>query len=435
MSKIIVYLKNDNKELIKKFNISGYEVELLNDNLPLAGVTNRDLFFVQFSLFDEIKKLHNFIKNLKRKYEHNKIVLLNDVGNMKEILPLLSIGVSDYINVPFRKKNLINLILNLHKHHIYEYDVSEVHRLIEEELSFIGESKLMLNLNNDIIAGFQTSKPIFITGEFGVQKFKIANFIHKHGRFSNGVVVRRNMQHVKYNEDDLEGIILKLFSSACMGTLIFEELNNGIMAVDEFIKYVLELRRREKMGKKLSLIFIYSLSSGQKIKISNNSIHVINIPGLRKINQDIPFLAGHYMQQLSKEFAVSSISLKKSVYPILQSYDWPGNFFEFYNLLDLLFMNALRNNITIIEENLIPDNLMLDNPANINPDVNYDIMSSDLKTARRIFEKQYISAQIKRFEGNISNTASFIGMERTALHRKLISLEINSDNIRRKVRQ
>lgn len=436
MSKIIIYQKQDNqKAFADKFNIADYEViHKFSDELSNDKITLRDLFFIQFSLFDKVEGLRSFIMKLRKKYKDNKIIILNDKGDIKDILSLLKIGVNDFINTPLEKKNLINLILNLQKHHIYEYENSEVHRLVEEDLSLVGKSKLMEAVISNIIRGFKLNKPILITGEFGTEKFKIANFIHRHGRLSNGPLVRRNVGHMRSLEDNIEDIISKLFSASFMGTLIFEELDKGEIEVEKFINYVTNFQIEKKFSNKLNILFLCSTLPKSSTD-SFTKLHIVEMPPLRKIQQDIPDLVRHHMQQLSKKFAVSSIDFKDSVYPILQSYDWPGNFFEFYNLLDLLFMKALKNNMSIITEKLVPENIITGNPANIKPDVNYEIMSSDLKTARGIFEKQYISAQIKRFAGNVSNTASFIGMERTALHRKLVSLGINSDNIRQKVKQ
>lgn len=438
MSKLVVYQKRESADILaEKFNLSGYEVihKVRGDDIFQGELEDTGLFFIQFSLFPLVEELQIFIKELRRQYKENKIVILNDASNIKDIFPLLKLGVSDFINLPLEQKNLVNLLSNLTKRRVYEYENSEVHRLVEEELSLVGESKLISDLKSNIIKSTSIYKPLLIIGEFGTEKFKIANFIHRHSKLSKGPIIRRNMGHIKCLDDGFEKVVSKLFSAASKGTLIFEELDKGDMPVDQFIDYIVGLRGKESHNEKVNLLFLCSISPNQDVAINNKNVYMIKVPALRLVGQDIPHLAKHRMQQLSTEYAVSLINFKESVYPVLQSYEWPGNFFEFHNLLDFLFMKALKGNMSAISEKLLPENIVIGNPANVRPDVNYEMMSSDLKTARGIFEKQYISAQIRRFEGNISNTASFIGMERTALHRKLVSLGINSDNIRKKIKQ
>ena len=175
MSKLVVYKKSESTDILaEKFNLSGYEVihKVRGDDIFQGELEDTGLFFIQFSLFPLVEELQIFIKELRRQYKKNKIVILNDASNIKDIFPLLKLGVSDFINLPLEQKNLVNLLSNLTKRRIYEYENSEVHRLVEEELSLVGESKLISDLKSNIIKSTSIYKPLLIIGEFGTEKFK-----------------------------------------------------------------------------------------------------------------------------------------------------------------------------------------------------------------------------------------------------------------------
>ena len=110
---------------------------------------------------------------------------------------------------------------------------------------------------------------------------------------------------------------------------------------------------------------------------------------------------------------------------MLQSYHWPGNVRQLRNMMEWLLIMTADGKDTIRAEQLPPE-ILTSNPVLARPETNPDIMSMALREARELFEKQYLAAQIERFGGNISKTSSFVGMERSALHRKLKMLGINA---------
>ena len=434
MDNIIIYQnKESQKKLGEIFQIADYNIchkFTYNKNFDIE-ISNRDLFFMQYSLFDDIKQLKEAVIDIKKTYQANKIIIINDAKQEQDLLPLLQMGVNDFIKYPCSKTDVINLILNITTHHIYEYDANEIYNFIKTDLLLAGDSHIMFKFYSDILDGFKKAKPILIIGEFGVEKFKLANFFIKYGKFAHGVSERCNLKHNNVKADEFETFMKKLFLKSYMGSLIFEELNQSDIGVKEFIEQTLDLFAQENLAEKLNLLFIYTISDAaqQKIDVINDNIHIIKVPSLRDLKSDIPDLINSYMKQLSSEYGITNIEMADTVYQKLKSYDWSGNFFELHNLLELLFMKALNNNLAVISDDLLPNNIV--NNIDIKLDTNYQIIQSDLKTARAIFEKQYLVMQLKRFGGNISNTASFIGMERTALHRKLSGMGIKRADLKK----
>jgi two-component system nitrogen regulation response regulator NtrX len=151
------------------------------------------------------------------------------------------------------------------------------------------------------------------------------------------------------------------------------------------------------------------------------------MPALRERREDIPALAEYFLGEAAKTAGIQPRRITDDAMAVLQSYGWPGNVRHLRNIMEwLLIMNSGSVDKTIDESMLPPE---LNDPQNglSSQDESIAIMSLPLREAREIFEKQYLMTQIARFGGNISRTASFIGMERSALHRKLKLLGIQNE--------
>jgi len=146
-------------------------------------------------------------------------------------------------------------------------------------------------------------------------------------------------------------------------------------------------------------------------------------PHLKERREDIPLLSDYFLEKASRISNLPKKTLSEDAIAAMQSYEWPGNVRQLRNVIEWLLIMCpdVGNEIS---SSMLPREVFSSTPAAITPEMNTDIMSMKLREAREVFEKQYLSAQINRFGGNISRTASFIGMERSALHRKLKSLEV-----------
>ncbi len=151
------------------------------------------------------------------------------------------------------------------------------------------------------------------------------------------------------------------------------------------------------------------------------------MPNLRERRDDIAALSTHFLKRAADAMGLAPRTLGEEALAVLQSYNWPGNVRQLRNVMEWLIIMASGTSGEISADALPPE-LIDSNITVLRPELSSDIMSMPLREARETFEKQYLAAQINRFGGNISKTSNFVGMERSALHRKLKMLGIGNDD-------
>jgi two-component system nitrogen regulation response regulator NtrX len=151
----------------------------------------------------------------------------------------------------------------------------------------------------------------------------------------------------------------------------------------------------------------------------------IRVPNLAERREDIPELIGHFIDQISAQTGLPKREIGADAMAVLQSHDWPGNVRQLRNNVERLMILAGGAPEAVITADMLPSEIGAMVPATPNGSGGEQLMGLPLREAREIFERQYLAAQISRFSGNVSRTAEFIGMERSALHRKLKALGID----------
>ena len=155
------------------------------------------------------------------------------------------------------------------------------------------------------------------------------------------------------------------------------------------------------------------------------SVLQISIVPLRQRSDDIPLLAEAFIGKVSKEYKLAPIAIPVEEKQLLVKYSWPGNVRQLRNVIEWVIIMASNNSGEIVNVEMLPPELGSVAPVSLTSDKGIEIMGMALREAREHFEREYLMAQVDRFGGNISQTAVFIGMERSALHRKLKSLGVN----------
>jgi sigma54-dependent transcription regulator len=148
----------------------------------------------------------------------------------------------------------------------------------------------------------------------------------------------------------------------------------------------------------------------------------LKVPALKDRREDVPALAQRFIVRSAESAGMQPRELSADTLAALQAYDWPGNVRQLRNLMDWLLIMAPGGGADVIRADMLPPEIGANAPALLNIDPTADIMGLPLREARDLFETQYLQAQLLRFGGNISRTAQFVGMERSALHRKLKQL-------------
>jgi len=152
----------------------------------------------------------------------------------------------------------------------------------------------------------------------------------------------------------------------------------------------------------------------------------IRVPALSERREDIPELVRHFVQAVSMASGLTPRRIGEDAMAVLQSHDWPGNVRQLRNNIERLMILVGGDADTIITADMLPEEIVSPVPLSPNGSGGEHLMSLPLRDAREIFEREYLLAQVNRFGGNISRTAEFVGMERSALHRKLRALGVNS---------
>ena len=155
------------------------------------------------------------------------------------------------------------------------------------------------------------------------------------------------------------------------------------------------------------------------------SVVPIRVPSLAERREDIPVLARHFMQRSAEASGLPTREFGEDAMAALQAYDWPGNVRQLRNVVDWLLIMAHGDPKEPIRADTLPPEIGAITPTVLKWDKGGEIMGLPLREAREVFEREYLLAQVTRFGGNISRTASFVGMERSALHRKLKSLGVH----------
>ena len=380
--------------------------------------------------YDGIKLL----KLIKKKKIKTPVIIISGHGNIEMAVDAIKEGAYEFIEKPFKGERLTLSVSRALEVKLIREENKELKEINFDRNKLIGTSSNTTKVRDIINKVASTSSRILITGESGTGKDLVAREIHNKSLFKDGpfIVVNASLLEPDGIENELFGIeengIIK-------HTGLFEKANNGSLFIDEvgemplqtqikILRVLTEQSFTRMGGEKIVNIETRIIASSTKdliLAIKENQFrqdlyHRLNVVELslpRLVNriEDMDDLIRYFSDNFTK---LNSLPEKNVINEIKEKYihhDWPGNIRE--------LKNAVEREIIIGEKYDILTN------KNLNDDFDQkNVISMPLKNAREAFEKNYLLSQIKRFDGNISKTAAFIGMERSALHRKLKQLKI-----------
>jgi two-component system nitrogen regulation response regulator NtrX len=291
-----------------------------------------------------------------------------------------------------------------------------------------------------------TGSRVLITGPAGVGKEVAARTIHQWSTRANGpfVVVSAAMMTPERVEEELFGVDSEdvsrpgLLEQAHGGTLFLDEIADMPPTTQAKILRVLTDQSYHRVGGQRPVKVDVRVLSATSRDLANEiadgrfredlfyrlNVVPVRLPPLRERREDIPELANQFLARFAAERRIPPPELSHEAVAALQAHDWPGNVRQLRNIIERTVILAPCERVERIEADMLPSEI-LENQGSSGLSVNaMTIMGSPLREARESFEREYLKIQIRRFSGNISRTASFIGMERSALHRKLKALGI-----------
>lgn len=388
------------------------------------------------------------LERLKKISDDIPVIMISGHANVQMAVDSLKLGAFEFIQKPFSSERLLNFLNRA----IENVDLKKEKRDLENKLfhsyEIIGKSPSIAKVKNLITKLSNTESRIFISGPAGSGKELIARQIHKQSSRSKKPFIIVNGALL-----DPEKYELELFGSENANEIInygfLEKAKDGILLIDDVTEIPLETQakilrvltdqkfRRVNGSKEIKVnVRIISTSSKNireevdKGNFREDLYHRLNVvpiflPPLKDRTEDIPFLLNYFSKKIAELNGINETKLDTN-FNLYYKYDWPGNVRELRNLVERISILSLNENANNINQ-LVQDALTHKNVSE-NFDYYESVLSYPLKEARGQFEKKYLTSQLKKNRGNISKTAEFIGMERSALHRKLKALGVKGVN-------
>ncbi|MEL6967635.1 MAG: sigma-54 dependent transcriptional regulator [Pseudomonadota bacterium] len=389
------------------------------------------------ALLDEIRVTHPDLP----------VVVISGHGNIETAVSAIKRGAYDYIEKPFKADRLILIAERALETAGLRKQVQELEKRTPDMPEMIGTSLAMNQLRSNIEKVAQTNSRVMIIGPTGSGKEMVARAIHKTSLRSDGpfvilnaaAITPENMETELFGVEASEGNPAKVgaLEEAHMGTLLLDEVGEMPRETQNKILRVLVAQKFERVGGHqkvaVDVRVLSSTSTNLEEQIAEGSFRQdlfdrlavvpIKVPALADRREDITQLIEAFMGQIEAQSGVPACEIGEDAMAVLQSHSWPGNLRQLRNNVERLMILSRGDSSGPITADQLPGEVsdMLPKSAGSTDE---HIMGMPLREAREVFERDYLMAQITRFGGNISRTAAFVGMERSALHRKLKSLGI-----------
>ena len=428
---------------------AGYETRLAaNYNQALSEIDKKlpDVAIIDVKLDKGDNDGIELLSHIKSKDKDIPVIIISGHANIEMAVNSLKSGAFEFIQKPFDHEQLMNFINRAVENFNLKNKNKELETKLFHSFELIGSSQNIEIIKDQILKLSNSESRIFINGPTGSGKELIARKIHKNSNRKKGsfVILNGALLDVKKYELELFGEE-KENGSISYGAL--EKASGGILLIDEVSEIPLETQSKilrvltdQKFKRingdhdiKVNVRIMCSSSKNIKDEISLGNfredlfhrlnVFQIDIDPLFKRTEDIPLLIDYFSQSIFKSFNIKKINLDKNHHYLI-NYDWPGNVRELRNLIERIAILSPSNDEEKIS-NIIKESLKSNENGKFSINDNFSI---PLKKARENFEKEYLTSQLKRFGGNISKTAKFIGMERAALHRKLRILGVKDLN-------
>ncbi|MFK8040225.1 MAG: sigma-54-dependent transcriptional regulator [Rickettsiaceae bacterium] len=390
---------------------------------------------------------------VKKRYPLMPIIVISGHGTIETAVNAIKIGAYDYIEKPFTHDKLLIVLKRAYESSRLKRENLHLKSKVIDKTELIGDSHYSTKLKIDIEKVTATSGRIMIHGPVGSGKELAARLIHKKSKYSSGAFVIFNptsmpldkMQQELFGleKNEVNNLPLKRISvleAANGGTLYIDEIGDlHPSAQGKLLKFLQnQTLDNAANGKplKIDLRIIASTTKDLEKDIEEGkfrkdlyyrlNVIPLRVPSLFDRKDDIELLVKHFIRQLSKFSGLKEREFSDKTITALQAYSWPGNVRQLRNIIEwilIMYPSYMQNN-ELITPDMLPQDILKAADTITKPDTNIDMMSMPLREAREVFERQYLLAQIVRFNYNISRTSFFVGMERSALHRKLKSLSI-----------
>lgn len=368
------------------------------------------------------------------------VIIFSGHGNIDTAVAAISRGAVDFIEKPFEAEKLIHLVSRATETERLRRENAQLRHDFSNAEEFTGNSSSINQVRATLKRVANTGSRLLITGPAGAGKEVAARLLHSWSARAEQAFICVNSARItpeRFEQElfgeELDGSLLRpgLLEAADGGTLYFDEVADMPLSTQARILRVLTDQAFVRVGGtrqlRVDVRVVSSSSRDLEKEIAERrfredlfyrlNVVPVTVPALRDRREDIPPLVDHFFTRYAREQGVEAPVIGIDAMAALQAYEWPGNVRQLRNVVERTVIMTPRDRLQQIEADMLPPEIFnsrgqSDSQATV-------MMSAPLREARESFEREYLRVQIRRFSGNISRTASFIGMERSALHRKL----------------
>jgi two-component system nitrogen regulation response regulator NtrX len=449
---LIVDDEDDIRELVSGIlSDEGHGTRLArNSDEALATIEARRPQLVLLDIWLQGSRLDGLqlLEVIKQQHQNVPVVMISGHGNIETAVTAIKLGAYDFIEKPFKADRLILVAERALETSRLKREVNDLRARSGAVNRMVGSSSAIVNLRRVIERLGPANSRVLISGPAGAGKELAARLIHAHSARADGPFVVLNAPAItpENMECELFGVEADAERPRRIGAL--EEAHGGTLYLDEIADMPLETQAKivrvlvdqnfQRVGgsarvhvdvrviSSTSRDLAQAITDGQfrEDLFHRLSVVPIRVPSLAERREDIAELVQYFLEQVAMTMGVPPRRIAADAMAVLQSHDWPGNIRQLRNNVERLMILAAGDPEAEITAAMLPAEVGALVPAVPSGVGGERLMSIPLREAREVFEREYLVAQINRFGGNISRTAEFIGMERSALHRKLKSLGV-----------
>jgi len=389
---------------------------------------------------------------VKSIYPGLPVLMISGHGTIETAVQAIRLGAYDFIEKPFKEARLLMTVERALDNARLARENTELRARVNagEKPELVGNSVLMRGIRQSIEKVAPTASRVLINGPSGSGKELAARVIHNQSDRANELFVVANCARLSSDRVDAELFgaeslqshrrVVGLFEQAHRGTLYFDEICDlPLETQSKIVRAVNEQRFRRVGGNSEVAVDVRMISASSRdlpVEISEGRLREdlyyrlgvvpLSMPSLADRREDIPLLAKYFTNRIAKMIGVKPIRLSEEIFAAMQGYDWPGNVRQMHNVIETLLIMASDDRSKSVGLDLLPAEIQNISRHSARSDME-QLLALPLRGAREEFEREYLETQLHRFNGNISRMAAFIGMERSALHRKMKSLGIGTD--------